>query len=39
MNVARLAQGKIIEEWEILDQLELMRQLGLVEARPVDANA
>ena len=39
MNVARVAQGKIIEEWEILDQLELMRQLGFVDPPSVDANA
>jgi hypothetical protein len=32
MNACRLQDGRIVEEWEILDQLELARQLGLVEA-------
>jgi steroid delta-isomerase-like uncharacterized protein len=32
MNACRLQDGRIVEEWEILDQLELVRQLGLVEA-------
>ncbi|HEX5369668.1 MAG TPA: ester cyclase [Dehalococcoidia bacterium] len=32
MNACRLQDGRIIEEWEILDQLELVRQLGLVDA-------
>ena len=31
MNVARVEGGKIVEEWEICDQLELLRQLGLIE--------
>lgn len=29
MNVARVANGKIVEEWEIFDQMDMMRQLGL----------
>ena len=32
MNEARVENGMIVEEWEIVDQLELMRQLGLIEA-------
>lgn len=32
MNAARLANGKIVEEWEILDQMDLLRQLGVVDA-------
>jgi len=31
MNVCRVQGGRIIEEWEILDQLEFVRQLGLIE--------
>lgn len=29
MNVARIANSKIAEEWEIFDQMDMMRQLGL----------
>jgi hypothetical protein len=36
VNEARVENGKIVEEWEIADQLALMRQLGLIEA-PVQA--
>jgi steroid delta-isomerase-like uncharacterized protein len=39
MNVCRVRNGKIVEEWEILDQLELVRQLGLVEAPLLAGNA
>jgi steroid delta-isomerase-like uncharacterized protein len=31
MNACRVQDGKIVEEWEICDNLEIMRQLGLVE--------
>ena len=31
MNVARIADGKIVEEWEIFDQMDMMRQLGLAQ--------
>ncbi|MPZ50802.1 MAG: DUF4440 domain-containing protein [Dehalococcoidia bacterium] len=39
MNVCRVQDGKIAEEWEILDQLEIMRQLGLIEAPVTAGNA
>jgi hypothetical protein len=32
MNACRIQDGKIVEEWEFLDQLDLVRQLGLIEA-------
>ena len=35
MNVARIEGGKIAEEWEICDQMEIMSQLGLLEAAGV----
>jgi steroid delta-isomerase-like uncharacterized protein len=35
MNVCRVQDGRIIEEWELLDQLDLVRQLGLVESSPL----
>jgi hypothetical protein len=31
MNECRLANGKIVEEWEIVNELEIMRQLGLTD--------
>jgi len=33
-TVLRLEEGRIVEEWEILDELGLMHQLGM-ELRPV----
>ncbi len=30
MNVVRIANGKVVEEWEIFDQLDFMRQLGVI---------
>jgi steroid delta-isomerase-like uncharacterized protein len=32
MNAVRIDQGQIVEEWEICDQLEIMRQLGAIPA-------
>jgi hypothetical protein len=37
MNVARLDGGKIVEEWEICDQLDILSQLGLMEASAASA--
>ena len=31
MSVARIADGKIAEEWEIFNQLDMLQQLGLTE--------
>ncbi len=28
MNVARVQDGKVIEEWELFDNLDMMKQLG-----------
>ena len=30
MNACRIRDGKIVEEWEICDQLEILRQLGVL---------
>jgi steroid delta-isomerase-like uncharacterized protein len=30
MNIVRIANGKIVEEWEIFNQMDLMRQLGAI---------
>ena len=30
MSACRIQDGRIVEEWEILDQLDLVRQLGLI---------
>jgi predicted ester cyclase len=30
MVLSRFREGKIIEEWEVLDQLTLLQQLGVV---------
>jgi predicted SnoaL-like aldol condensation-catalyzing enzyme len=35
-TVFRLADGKIAEEWEILDELGMMQQLGM-ELKPIAA--
>jgi predicted ester cyclase len=38
MNACRLEGGKIVEEWEICDTLDVFRQLGLIQApAPVSA--
>ena len=34
-TVFRLEEGRIVEEWEILDELGMMHQLGM-ELRPVE---
>jgi steroid delta-isomerase-like uncharacterized protein len=39
MNACRVVDGQIVEEWEILDQFEIMRQLGVVEAPAAAATA
>jgi predicted ester cyclase len=31
---ARVKDGLIVEEWEIVDQLEIMRQLRVIDATP-----
>lgn len=35
--ISRFADGKIIEEWEVIDQLTLLQQLGVIE--PTDASS
>ena len=30
MNIVRIANGKIVEEWEIFNQMDLMQQLGVI---------
>ena len=34
MTLSRFEDGKIVEEWEILDQLTLFQQLGIVSIHP-----
>lgn len=31
-NICRIAGGKIVEEWEVFDNLDFMRQLGVIPA-------
>ena len=38
ITIWRIANGKIKEEWSAFDQLSLMRQLGLLDQKPSDAN-
>jgi steroid delta-isomerase-like uncharacterized protein len=33
MNACRVQDGRIVEEWETVDQMEILRQLGLVDAK------
>jgi len=30
MNVVRVQEGKVVEEWELFDNLDMMKQLGLI---------
>lgn len=30
MNLVRIADGKVVEEWEIFDNMDIMRQLGAI---------
>ncbi len=30
MNMVRVVDGKVAEEWEVFDQLDFMRQLGVI---------
>jgi predicted ester cyclase len=32
MTVERVSEGKIIEHWRVTDELEMMRQLGVIGA-------
>lgn len=32
MEILRLSRGKIIEEWELADELDLMKQIGAIKA-------
>ena len=32
MTVERLSEGKIVEHWRVTDELDMMRQLGAIEA-------
>jgi steroid delta-isomerase-like uncharacterized protein len=31
MNLVRISNGKIVEEWEIFDQMDFLKQLGVME--------
>jgi steroid delta-isomerase-like uncharacterized protein len=37
MNACRVDGGRIVEEWEIVDQFEIMKQLGVAEAAALAA--
>ena len=39
LNAARVEKGRIVEEWEAVDQLEILRQLGLVDAQVPTASS
>lgn len=35
-DIVRIADGQVVEHWNVVDQLGLMRQLSLVEAVCID---